>query len=92
MIFVVVAQQLGTLVAGLVSSLVMRLRWYAGALLLGAAFLIGGILNLVGTPHHGWFAVADLALYLPSAIAGCWLAGLVLGDRLPRSELRSEST
>jgi hypothetical protein len=45
------------------------------ALAIGFLFLTGGILNLFSIPHPLWFAIVDLALYLPSAWLGAKLAG-----------------
>ena len=56
------------------SSLVLRRRSYTIAAIVGALFLVGGIINVLSIPHPLWFTAVDLLLYLPLALVGCRLA------------------
>jgi hypothetical protein len=40
----------------------------------GSVLLIGGAVNLLRIPHPIWFSIADLILYLPTAVVGGVLA------------------
>ena len=78
---VLLAHLLGSLVAGLVASLVIKETWTTGAILLGLFFTSAGIANLVMIPHPAWFAVIDTFLYLPAAYLGATLAGSILHSK-----------
>jgi hypothetical protein len=71
----VVAHAGGALVgAWLAAWLAGRARLAVG-LLVGALFLVGGVMMLRDIPHPAWFPYVDLALYLPAAWVGVRLAG-----------------
>ena len=66
------AHALGTLAGAFVCALIAAGNKMRLALLIGAVFLVGGIMNVYMLPSPKWFAVLDLAAaYLPMA----WLGG-----------------
>jgi hypothetical protein len=72
--FLVVLLGLGTFVgAGLAAFLAGRAPLVHG-LVVGVVFLTASIFNLASIPHPLWFAVANLAIILPSAYGGAKLA------------------
>lgn len=70
------AHALGTLVGAFVATKIMKTQGYAIGLVVGAMFLIGGIISVIDIPQAPmWFKVADLALaYLPMGYLGARLA------------------
>ena len=71
---VLAAHALGAFVAAYVCETIVGDRWRMGWYVLGVTFVAAGIVNLFSVPHPIWFAVADLLLYLPAALAGGQLA------------------
>lgn len=66
------AHALGTLAGAFVCALIAASNKMRLALLIGAIFLVGGIMNVYMLPSPKWFAVVDiLVAYLPMA----WLGG-----------------
>ena len=66
------AHALGTLVGAFVCALIAGSNKMRLALLIGAIFLVGGIMNVYMLPSPKWFAVLDIVVaYLPMA----WLGG-----------------
>ena len=66
------AHALGTLVGAFVCALIAAGNKMRLALLIGAIFLVGGIMNVYMLPSPKWFAVLDIVVaYLPMA----WLGG-----------------
>ena len=55
----------------------------AHAVGIGAVFLVFGAINLKMIPHPLWFAIIDLAIYLPAA----WLGGRLAKRGEPKHEL-----
>lgn len=79
-LLVLVAHAIGAFVVGLVCTLVYGRRFSIGVVIAAMLLLCGGILNLVMIPHPLWFSVADVVIYLPSALVGAAVAQ----RRLPR--------
>ena len=79
LLLVLAAHGGGSFVGGAVCAAVARQRWILGATLVGAPFLLGGIMMLRTVPAPIWFAVVDVLLYVPLAILGCAAASSLLG-------------
>ncbi|MGI9470639.1 MAG: hypothetical protein ACR2NZ_03835, partial [Rubripirellula sp.] len=75
------AHVLGAFTAALTSVIIVGRRWIVGPLLLGFLLLIAGIVNLILIPHPAWFALGDIMVYLPSAIAGGIIGGKLVSWR-----------
>ncbi len=71
------AHALGTLVGALICAKIATSRKMTLAMVIGAFFLIGGVINVLMLPATPlWFAVVDIALaYLPMAWLGAKMAG-----------------
>ncbi|MEJ2595934.1 MAG: hypothetical protein P8100_12610 [bacterium] len=68
------AHALGTLVGAFIAALIAASRKMTIALIIGAFFLLGGILNILMLPSPVWFTLLDLIVaYFPMA----WLGGLL---------------
>ena len=77
-IFPFLAHGLGTFVGALVATVLTPGRTSGPAWVVGCAFLIGGIINVVMLPAPLWFCVLDLVVaYLPAA----WLGHRVASHR-----------
>ncbi len=75
-IFPFLAHALGTLIGALIASLIAANSKLTFALVIGAFFLIGGIVNVFMLPSPIWFTVLDLVLaYIPMAWLGRKIAG-----------------
>ncbi|MCA8996520.1 MAG: hypothetical protein KDA80_06040 [Planctomycetaceae bacterium] len=72
-LLVLLAHACGAFVAGLVCSWFLRRRFVRGGVLLGSLFLMAGVANLLTIPHPVWFAVIDILVYLPCALAGTFV-------------------
>ena len=70
LLFVLLAHILGSFIAGFACVAVSGEGWRPGALVVGAIVLAGGVFNLVAIPHPVWFAIADVAIYIPAAYLG----------------------
>lgn len=67
-IFPFLAHALGTFVGALVTALIVANRKILFSLIIGAFFMIGGIINVLMLPSPLWFTIVDLACaYLPMA-------------------------
>ncbi len=73
-LIVLAAHAGGALIGGFVCAAMVRERWPAGSLMVGSVLLIGGAVILLRIPHPIWFSIADLILYLPTAVVGGVLA------------------
>ncbi|MBX3412966.1 MAG: hypothetical protein KF708_09785 [Pirellulales bacterium] len=80
-LLVLAAHATGSFVGGAVSALIARRRAYDKALIVGLLLMVAGILTLVSLPHPIWFALADVALYVPFAFLGCSVAGSLVERR-----------
>lgn len=69
-----IAHVVGALVAGFVCVAISSEMWRTGPLILGILLLGAGVTNLVLIPHPVWFSIADALAYVPSALAGGYLA------------------
>lgn len=75
-IFPFLAHALGTLFGALIASLIAANNKLTFALVIGAFFLIGGIVNVFMLPSPVWFTILDLALaYIPMSWLGRKIAG-----------------
>ncbi|MCH9654320.1 MAG: hypothetical protein K0U86_18725 [Planctomycetes bacterium] len=83
LIMVLLAHAGGSFVSGFVCGLIAKRAWYAAAIGLGILWTCGGIAMLMMLPSPIWFAVTDVALYIPAAIAGVWLGGALTGRSAP---------
>jgi len=73
-IFPFLAHALGTLVGAYLAARIAATHKFKFALGIGAAFLIGGIINVINLPAPTWFSALDLIMaYIPMAwIGGTW--------------------
>lgn len=70
-VFPFLAHALGTLVGAIVATVLTPGRTPGPAWVIGAAFLLGGIISVAMLPAPLWFSVLDLVLaYLPMAWLG----------------------
>ncbi len=76
---VLLAHTGGALVGGLVAALIARQNQLLLGAIVGALFLVGGIMNAASIPAPLWFVIADLASYIPAGIFGATIA-----NRVPR--------
>lgn len=77
-LFPFLAHALGTCAGALVVSLLAGRERLWPALVVGIAFLAGGVINVVLLPAPVWFSALDLILaYLPMAWLGYRLAGMI---------------
>lgn len=73
-LFPFLAHSLGTLVGAVVATFIAPGLGKRPALIVGLAFLVGGITAVALIPAPLWFSVLDLVLaYLPAAWLGYWL-------------------
>jgi hypothetical protein len=73
-LFPFLAHALGTLVGALVAHLVAASHRRIFASIIGALFLVGGIVASRMIPAPKWFIVLDLAVaYVPMAWVGVWM-------------------
>ena len=72
-LIVLVAHAGGALVGGLVASAIARRSPTVLGAIVGAFFLLGGIMNAMSIPAPPWFVVPDLILYVPCGILGARL-------------------
>ena len=86
----------GAFVSAAICTAIAGSRWYVGAGICGCMFLLAGFLNVVLLPHPLWFAVVDLLLYIPLALASCYLVGSLFqnaeqasADKKPADEVAS---
>jgi hypothetical protein len=73
-VLVLLSHALGPLGGGFVAAWIGRRARLVHALIVGAFFLVGGIMDLQDLPHPHWYAVAEYLIYLPAACAGALLA------------------
>lgn len=67
-LFPFLAHALGTFVGALLAAIIASNRKMLYALIIGAFFMIGGLINVLMLPSPLWFTVVDLAgAYLPMA-------------------------
>lgn len=68
---VFLAHALGTLLGAILASAIAAVRKMAMAMIIGAAFLVGGIMMVTQIPAPMWFNVVDLVLAnIPFALLG----------------------
>ena len=68
----------GSFVSGLACGMIAKKPWYVAAAGLGLLWMCGGIAMLFWLPAPLWFAVADLVLYVPSALVGALIGGAMM--------------
>lgn len=73
-LLVLAAHAGGALVGGFVAAAIGGKAHVLLGGIVGGFFLMGGIMNLFSLPSPLWFAIADLASYLPCGILGALLA------------------
>jgi len=81
LIIVLVAHVGGSFVSGLVVGLIAMRPWYVAAAAIGVLWTCGGIAMLMMLPAPTWFAVADVALYVPCALLGVHLGATLTSGR-----------
>ena len=70
-IFPLLAHAVGTLSGAYCVSRWVNQHKQRRAILIGAVFFIGGLMNIIGMPSPLWFSIADLSLaYFPMAWLG----------------------
>ncbi len=78
-VFPFLAHALGTLVGSYLAARIAGTRKMLFAMVIGVAFLAGGIINVINLPAPAWFSALDLIVaYIPMG----WLGGK-LGTRNP---------
>ncbi len=87
-LIVLAAHACGAMMGGFACAAMVRERWPAGSLMVGSVLLIGGAVNLLWIPHPIWFSIADLILYLPTAVVGGVLANELFAPR-PTQDARA---
>ncbi len=75
LIMVLIAHAGGSFVSGFACGLIARERWHAAAIGLGLLWTCSGAAMLMLIPAPAWFAVTDIALYIPAALLGVRLGG-----------------
>lgn len=79
-IFPFLAHAIGTLVGAYFAARIAANRKMLFAMVVGVAFLAGGIINVINLPAPGWFSTLDLLLaYIPMG----WLGGK-LGSKISK--------
>lgn len=74
-LFPFLAHALGTLAGAFVAAKIAASQPLAMAMVVGAAFLAGGVINVIMLPSPIWFSVLDLVgAYIPMAWLGSRLA------------------
>lgn len=82
-IFPFLAHALGTLVGACAAGLLAAGKSAVAAYVVGGAFLLGGIANVIVLPAPVWFSAIDLLLaYLPAAWVGQAIAASVRRRRI----------
>ena len=79
LLIVLVAHAGGSFASGFVCGAIVRKPWYLAAALLGILWTVGGVAMLLMLPSPTWFAVTDVALYVPAALFGTWAGGKLIG-------------
>lgn len=71
-LYPLLAHALGTLVGAFIAAKIAGTKKMMMALIIGAFFMIGGIMNVIALPAPLWMEICDLALaYIPMA----WIGG-----------------
>jgi hypothetical protein len=81
LVIVLLAHAGGSFVSGFVCGLIAARPWYLAATILGILWTCGGVAMLMMLPAPKWFAVADVLLYVPAALLGAKLGGMLTGRR-----------
>jgi len=89
-VMALLAHQLGTFAGGIVASLITKQRWIIGGAIVGAFFLLGGVMTLFDFAHPTWFAVVDVGLYLPMGVLGAVVGAKLLRPNSNREQHDSE--
>jgi len=71
------AHAAGPLAGSFVAGLITGRAWFISACVLGIIFLAFGAANLAMLPHPLWFAIADVAMYVPVALLGGFAGGML---------------
>lgn len=82
LVIVLAAHSGGSFVSGLVCGWIAR-SWYLGGMILGILWTCGGVAMLLMLPAPTWFAVADVVLYVPAALAGVAFGSALSGQSSP---------
>jgi hypothetical protein len=85
-VLVILSHAMGPLGGGFVAAWIAGRAKVIHALIVGAFFLVGGIINLNNVPHPPWFAYADLLMYLPVAFVAGMLAPRRTAPATPQNE------
>lgn len=83
LLIVLAAHAGGSFASGVVCGLIANRAWYAAAVGMGLLWLCGGVMMLMMLSSPLWFAVADLALYVPAAILGVRIGGGIFSSPKP---------
>jgi MFS family permease len=87
LLIVLAAHAGGSFVSGFVCGAIAKRRWYLAAAILGLLWTCGGIAMLFLLPAPLWFAIADVALYIPAALLGVHLGGSFFAGGSPQAEI-----
>lgn len=86
LMIVLAAHAGGSFVSGFVCGVIAKRSWYFAAAGLGIFWMCGGVFMLIMLPAPIWFAVADVLLYVPAALVGVKLGGVLTKTRTPAGE------
>jgi hypothetical protein len=78
----------GSFVSGFVCGVIARRPWYLAATILGILWTCGGIAMLTMLPAPTWFAIADVVLYIPAALAGVKLGSAIMSRSSPQRAMQ----
>jgi len=78
---VLVANAGGSFVSGFVCGLIAMRELYLAATMFGILWTCGGLAMLMMLPAPLWFAIADILLYVPTALLGVKLGGTLTGRK-----------
>jgi hypothetical protein len=79
LMIVLVAHAGGSLVSALVCGLIVKKNWVLAAIGLGLWWTLGGVAAVFLIPAPIWFAIVDIALYVPAALLGMLVAAKIVG-------------
>lgn len=85
LLIVLIAHAGGSFASGFVCGAIVKKPWYFAAALLGILWTAGGVAMLLMLPSPIWFAITDVAFYIPAALFGTWAGGRLIGGATPAS-------
>ncbi|MCI5056009.1 MAG: hypothetical protein MRY83_07860 [Flavobacteriales bacterium] len=71
--FLILSFAVGSLIGGLVCSIIDRNNKFRNGFIVGFFLTIAGIVQLISIPHPFWFSILSECLYIPFALIGIFL-------------------